>query len=145
MMARRQGRIINISSGAATNQVVAFGAYSAAKAALTHWANCLAAEVKDYGIAVFAYAPGLVRTAMAEYASNSPEVDPAVRRRFQANLAEGRDTPIEQTVERFMFLASGQADPLSGRFIRVSDDPNELLRKAETILREDLLTLRLRS
>jgi NAD(P)-dependent dehydrogenase (short-subunit alcohol dehydrogenase family) len=145
MMDRRHGRIINITSGAAAGPSTYLSAYGAAKAGLTHWTNTLAVELSDYGIVLFSYAPGMVRTSMVEYAVNSPEVDERIQSRFRNNLEAGRDTPIELTVERFMFLASGQADSLSGRMIRVSDDPGELLRRAEEIKEADLYTLRLRT
>ena len=42
------------------------------------------------------------------------------------------------------FLASGQADGLSGRFIQAHEDVGEMARQAEQIVRDDLYTLRLR-
>ena len=47
-------------------------------------------------------------------------------------------------MKMFMFLASGEADALTGKHISVSDDENDLLARAEEIRRNDLYTLRLR-
>jgi NAD(P)-dependent dehydrogenase (short-subunit alcohol dehydrogenase family) len=145
MMQRRHGRIINISSGAAVGPSLYLSAYGAAKAGLTQWTNTLAMELAEHGIAVFAYAPGMVRTAMVDYAANSTEVDSRIQNRFRDNLEQGRDTPIALTVDRFMFLASGEADNLSGRLLRASDDPGDLVQRSEVITTEDLLTLRMRT
>jgi len=44
-----------------------------------------------------------------------------------------------------LFLASGQADALSGRYFRVEDDWAEMVRGADAIHHDDLYTLRLRT
>jgi hypothetical protein len=44
-----------------------------------------------------------------------------------------------------LFLVSGRADALSGRFIRTQDNEEELLRRAEEIQRDDLHTVTLRT
>ena len=87
--------------------------------------------------------PGLVRTHMSEVHAYSPEVHSSVRDLFQARFAQGADTPMETAVRMFMFLASGQADALSGRLISVNDDASELLSRTAEILDKDLYTLRL--
>ena len=104
--------------------------------------RCLAGGREKYGFSVFAYAPGVVRTAMVEYVAYSPEVHESIRDPFLSRLEEGSDTPMERAVEMFMFLASGKADALSGCHIKVNDDESELIRRAEEIRRDDLYTLR---
>jgi hypothetical protein len=42
------------------------------------------------------------------------------------------------------WIAAGDADPLSGRFLHALDDLDELLADADRIVAEDLLTVRLR-
>jgi hypothetical protein len=44
-----------------------------------------------------------------------------------------------------LFLVSGSVDALSGRFLRVQDKEEELVRRAEEIQREDLHILTLRT
>jgi NAD(P)-dependent dehydrogenase (short-subunit alcohol dehydrogenase family) len=46
MLARRRGRIVNISSRAAFNSFPQMAVYCATKAALTHWTNCLANQTQ---------------------------------------------------------------------------------------------------
>jgi NAD(P)-dependent dehydrogenase (short-subunit alcohol dehydrogenase family) len=140
MIARKRGRIINVSSGLAVRPLPYLGAYSTSKAALTHWTNQLGMQTKEYGISVFAYAPGLVRTAMSERSTHSQEVHKTIRDRFQTMFAQGQDTSMERAVEMFMFLASGKADALSGRYIASRYDQDELLRRTDQIQKDDLFT-----
>ncbi len=140
MIARGHGRIINLTSGAAWTQAAYMTAISASKAALTVLTNCLAAETMEHGISVLAFAPGLVRTAMSE----SPDLHESVKERFQARFEEGSDTPMERCVQKFMFLASGRADALSGRSFDVNDEEDDMLRRIDEIRQDDLYTLRRR-
>ena len=50
---------------------------------------------------------------------------------------------MERAVEKFMFLASGEADELSGCHIHVDDDESDLLRRAKEISDNGLYTLAL--
>ena len=145
MIARRRGRIINVSSNSAFIARAYASAYCASKAALTHMTNCLAGETKDFGISVFAYAPGIVRTTMSEYAAYSPEVHDSVGELFRQRFAEGTDTPMGRAVQTFMLLTSGRVDVLSGCHIHVDDSETELLGRADEIRRDGLYTLGLRT
>lgn len=62
LLRRDHGRIVNVSSGAALNVIGGWGAYSIAKAALTHLTRILASEEPD--ITVVAFRPGIVDTDM---------------------------------------------------------------------------------
>jgi 3-oxoacyl-[acyl-carrier protein] reductase len=62
MVAQKSGNILNLSSGAAISSSPAMIAYNVAKAAQDRLTICLAEELKDHGIAVNGYRPGLVRT-----------------------------------------------------------------------------------
>jgi hypothetical protein len=44
-----------------------------------------------------------------------------------------------------VFLASGRADALSGCFINVREDVNEMMQRAEEIRQDEMYTLRLRT
>jgi NAD(P)-dependent dehydrogenase (short-subunit alcohol dehydrogenase family) len=140
MVSRRQGRIINVASGGGAYMLPNFSAYITSKTALIRFAECLAAEVRDAGVAVFAMGPGTVRTAMSEHSLNSPEGKqwlPWFRRIFD----EGLDLPPERPAELVVTLASGRADALSGRFIRPDDDLDRLLASPDEIAKANLYTL----
>lgn len=145
MAARRRGRIVNVSSGAAFNRLPRMAAYCATKAAVTQWTKILAEDTRAHGIAVFAFHPGAVRTSMLAGLTESPDVPREVGDMFRAVLNQGRDTPIERCAQMLLFLVSGRADALSGRFIRAQDNEDELVHRAEEIQRNDLHTVTLRT
>ena len=145
MIARRRGRIINVSSGAANGYLAHGTGYAASKAAVTNWAGGLAAAVKEHGIAVFSWDPGFVRTAMSEHLAGSDEARRWFGDTFQQLFDRGEDTPVEHSAAQFLWLASGRADALSGRHLAVHQDLADLVRRAAEIERDDLLTLRLRT
>lgn len=143
MIERHRGRIINVSSAAGLGPRPGYSCYAASKAALICLTDTLAIETKDYDIGIFAISPGTVRTAMTEYLLQTDEFKrwaPWVYNLFQ----EGRDDPPTRAEQLVVYIASGKADILSGRFINVYDDVTELVRRSEEIRRGDLYTLRLR-
>jgi NAD(P)-dependent dehydrogenase (short-subunit alcohol dehydrogenase family) len=146
MIARRQGRIINASSGGGNSPWLNASAYSVSKAALTRLTENLAAEIKEHGlhgISVFAVSPGMVRTPMVEEILALPGIEdwqPGFVRAHE----EGRVLPPERGAELVVYLASGRADALSGCFISVRHDLTDMVARAEEIQENDLYTLRLR-
>jgi NAD(P)-dependent dehydrogenase (short-subunit alcohol dehydrogenase family) len=139
MVARRSGRIVNVSSYAAVRPSPCMTAYGSAKAAVLHLTNSLAAETEKYGVSIFAITPGTVRTALTEQLTDS-----AAGRKWLAPIPPERWLSPERVAELVVFLASGQADRMSGRFIHVLDDVADLARRADVIERDDLYVLRLR-
>jgi len=137
MIERRRGRIINIASDVATRTTTRNLDYACSKAALLRLTDCLAASVKEHGVAVFAVSPGMVRTRLTE-AYWGP--DAGARR-----LPEAAWTPPEHVVAFVLELASGRADALSGRYLHVRHGTlDERLARAADIVRDDLLILALR-
>jgi len=139
MVARRRGRIINVSSYAAIRPTPYIAAYGSAKAALVHLTNTLAAETAPFGVSVFAVTPGRVRTAMTEYM-----VGVQTGKEWSV-VPTGEWLPAERAGALAVVLSSGRADALSGRFVHVLDDVEELVRRADEIRRDDLYALRLRA
>jgi NAD(P)-dependent dehydrogenase (short-subunit alcohol dehydrogenase family) len=141
MVSRRRGRIINVSSGGGTMAIPFFSSYVCGKTALIRFTECLAIEAKPYGIAVFSIAPGTVRTAMSEYSLNSPEGKkwlPWFKRIFDEGLA----VPAERPAALVLELASGRADSVSGRFLSIYDDLDELLKRAAELEQKNLYALK---
>jgi NAD(P)-dependent dehydrogenase (short-subunit alcohol dehydrogenase family) len=148
LVERRRGRIINVASDAGVYRWPLVSHYAVAKEAVIKLTENLAAEVRRHSVAVFAIHPGLVRVGLTEMslsanaASGSPEA--AVHRWLRKQVEEGRDVPVERAVELVRRLAAGEADGVSGRYISVHDDLDELLGQAETVRRHDSHVLRLR-
>jgi len=143
MVARRRGRIVNLSSGAGMGRFPHGGAYAISKAAVTRFAENLSGEVEELGISVFAVSPGTVLTAMTQHVLDSPlgrKWQPSLRRVFE----EGRDVPPETAARLIVYLASGRADVLTGRYLSVDYDIPEMVRRVAEIRAQDLYTMRLR-
>ena len=138
MIARRTGRIVNIVAVAAFTTAPYMSAYGGSKAALVSFTDDLAAEVREHGLTVFAIRPGMVQTRMQDELMASPYVQ---RRRGGPPVL----VPAERAAEAVAFVATGQADALTGRFIDVTrDDVAALARNADAIVRDDRLAMRLR-
>jgi NAD(P)-dependent dehydrogenase (short-subunit alcohol dehydrogenase family) len=143
MVERRQGRVIIISSGAALAATPYTSPYRVSKTALLRLAEIMALEVKDFGISVFSIHPGVI---------NSTILDSAVRteagRKWVPHMAQmvesGRAlTGTEQCAACCVFLASGAADALTGRYISATEDYGALAERAEEVREQDLQVLRL--
>ena len=120
MVRRRSGRIINVASGAGTVSIPYMSAYVTSKAALIRFTEVLAAELRGHGISVFSIQPGTVRTALAEELMQS-DAGKRWLPWFKAIFDEGRDDSPEPGTRLVLHLASGAADPLSGRFFLPQD------------------------
>lgn len=70
MMRRRQGRIINVSSVAATHVNMGQTNYAASKGAINSFTRALAVELASRGVTVNAVAPGFIETDMSEAVRN---------------------------------------------------------------------------
>ena len=142
MTARQRGRIINVASGAGTVSIPYMSAYVTSKAALIRLTELLADEARSHGVAVFAIQPGTVRTAMAEELMQS-EAGRKWMPWFAQIFEEKKDVTTEPAVKLVRFLASGQADALSGRFFTAPGDPAGMMRHIEEIRARDLYLLRM--
>ena len=141
MIERKRGRIVNISSMLAWYPMSYASAYPASKAALTNLTRSLALAVKPHGIAVLAYGPGYVMTDMGRGLAESNEVEKYAGSFYRVALERGLHVPLERTVPKFMLLAAGAADALSGCHLDVEDDIPALLARADEIQGNGLYTL----
>jgi 3-oxoacyl-[acyl-carrier protein] reductase len=128
MVDRGSGRIINTGSGA--SYLPGGGgstSYGSSKAALGRFGELLARRVAEFGISVFVFSPGLVRTDMTEpFGDDLPW------------------TPPELAPRLVRVLASGRADKLAGRYIHAEhDDIEDLIKRADEVTERDLNAIRL--
>ncbi|HEV2902487.1 MAG TPA: SDR family oxidoreductase [Gaiellaceae bacterium] len=127
MIERGAGRIVNTGSGSGYLPGQRTSAYGASKAALYRLGENLALQLEPYGIAVFTFSPGLVKTEMTE--------------RFPDDMPW---TPPELAPRLVRVLASGRADKLRGRYIHAEhDDIEDLIQRADEIVENDLNAIRL--
>jgi 3-oxoacyl-[acyl-carrier protein] reductase len=127
MLERGRGRIVITGSGAAYLPGSQHTAYPTSKAAVCRYGETLANELEKR-IPVFFFSPGLVRTEMTG--------------RFGDDLPW---TPPELAPRLVRVLASGRADSLAGRYLHAEhDDIEDLIRRADEIVENDLNAIRLR-
>jgi NAD(P)-dependent dehydrogenase (short-subunit alcohol dehydrogenase family) len=139
MVARRSGRIINVSSDVGIRPSPDTSSYACSKAALLRLTDSLAAETTGEDVSVFGISPGLVRTALTEHVlSTGPG------QRWFGRMKSPTWVEPERAARLVVLLASGTADVLSGRYLRISDNIEDLVRRAEEIRPTDLYMLSLR-
>jgi len=146
MIARRHGRIVNITSQAGAYRWPLVSAYAVAKAAEIKLTENLATELRHTGVTVFSAHPGLLPIGLSEQAltSRAPE-DPATAKVFswiRRELEQGHGTDPDVAARFVLRLAAGDCDRLSGRHLTVHDNLGTLIAQADEISRHDLYTLR---
>ncbi|MDJ0269055.1 MAG: SDR family oxidoreductase [Aigarchaeota archaeon] len=125
MIARRWGRIINISSIAGVRATPGLGAYSAAKAGVIALTQTLAAELAPHNITANAVCPGVVETKMGlsliellrrvspSYSGLS--LEEAKSRWASKHTLLGRLVKPEEVAALVAFLASEEAGAITGQ------------------------------
>jgi NAD(P)-dependent dehydrogenase (short-subunit alcohol dehydrogenase family) len=144
MVERKKGYVINIvSSGGVGDPHPYSTSYASSKAGLMRLTEGLAAEVAEHGVKVFAVAPPAVLSEMTRFIMDDPG-----GRRWRAGFGrifeEGRDHPPELVADLCIKLVSGRADRLTGRYFLATRDFDEVIGQTDTIVADDLMTLRIR-
>jgi 3-oxoacyl-[acyl-carrier protein] reductase len=120
MKARKQGRIVNISSGAGLGvSLTGIQGYASAKHALVGLTRQLAHELGPHGITVNSVAPGFVRSnpsSEKQWQSYGPEGQQKLLDSIPARRL-GRPEDIATAV---LFLASEHASYISGQVLSVN-------------------------
>lgn len=114
LLKESRGRIVNIISGASRAALLGWASYCSSKSALLMLTQCADLEGKPEGVRCFAFAPGLVDTAMQETIRESGVNE--VSKLPRSALAHP-DIPARAAA----FLASGEADDLAGQYADVRD------------------------
>lgn len=129
MIARRSGRIVNVSSGAAMMSIPYFSSYVTSKAALNKMTECLAGELQPHGISIFTVSPGPVYTAMSE----SLLKDEAALKYMPwfKPMFDTKSVPPERVATLVATIATGKVDALTGRFLSFDDNLEALLAKKD--------------
>lgn len=116
MIRQRSGKIINISSMAATFGMVNRAPYTASKAGVSQLTRAFALEWAKYGVSVNAIGPGIVQTPLTEAYMKS---DPDRLERVLRKLPIGRFEKPEDLIGVTLFLASQASDYMIGQTLYV--------------------------
>jgi 3-oxoacyl-[acyl-carrier protein] reductase len=111
MLARRSGRIINISSIIGLSGYRGLSVYGATKAALDGFTRALARELGSRGITVNSVAPGYLRTEMS-HGLDEGQLDQIVRRTPAGRLGEPEDV-----ARAIQFLTAPESDYITGHVL----------------------------
>lgn len=143
MIRGRRGKIINMSGGGAATPFPRYTAYAVSKAALVRYTETLAIELAEYNIQVNAVAPGFVATTLHQHTLAAGErAGTDFLRKTKEQLEQGGVDPAIPAA-LVAFLASDQADRITGKFISsVWDNWADFGRHLDEIAGTDVYTLR---
>lgn len=111
MIKQRYGKIINVSSISGLFGNAGQANYSASKAGIVGLTKSTAKELAGRGICCNAIAPGFIATSMTADFQENPEV--------LKTIPVGRFGKPEEVAGLVLFLASPQADYITGEVIRI--------------------------
>jgi NAD(P)-dependent dehydrogenase (short-subunit alcohol dehydrogenase family) len=143
MLARKSGRIINLTGGGTANSFPHGSGYATSKSGLARFTESVNDTVADKGVLVFAMDPGLVHTAMTDY-----QLESAAGKTYLDNLPglfdAGINVPPEAAAALSVEIGTGRFDALAGRMLAAALADIHL--DAETldrIVKNDLRSLRM--
>ena len=142
MMARKRGRIINMTGGGTATSFPNGSGYATSKAGVLRFTECVSDLLAGSGVLVFAMDPGLVRTAMTEYQLTS-EAGRAYLPNIERLFADGIDVPPTLAARLSVEIGSGRFDKLAGRMLMAARGDLDLDEAAvNEIVSADLRSLR---
>ncbi|KAI4228730.1 MAG: hypothetical protein L6R36_001420 [Xanthoria steineri] len=120
-------KIINVSSCSAHMTLPGRGSYGASKEAFVHLLAHVQRDHADTGVKIFNFHPGGILTSMTRAMGMNEDSFPWDDVSLPGSFA--------------VWLASGEADFLAGRFVYANWDVEELKARAEEIVSSDLLKI----
>ncbi|MEI7973952.1 MAG: SDR family oxidoreductase [Bdellovibrio sp.] len=119
MIQKKKGSIVNVSSTLALQTAAQVSAYSASKAAMNSWTQCLALELASSGIRVNAVCPGLVDTPIHDFHKLEAAEKTENLKRLGPAQPLGRVGTPEEIAESIFFLAGPQSSWTTGSILSV--------------------------
>ena len=115
MMERKSGKIINVTSSAGLWGTKGQINYSSAKGGIIALTKSAARELAGYGVTVNVVQPGYVSTEMTE----KIRTDPKLKEIYAGRILLGRFAEPDEVAQTFVFLASDDANYITGQLICV--------------------------
>ena len=116
MIPNRKGSIVNVGSGAGLAAVPRCTAYVAAKHGVVGMTKSLAVDWGQYGIRVNSVCPGLTFTELSKFVATK---NPEMMRQREQRIPLQRGAQPEDVAHAILFLASSDADSISGEALSV--------------------------
>ena len=111
MIARRMGKIVNVSSQSGVIGLDSHGAYCASKGGINNLTRAMAAEWARHNIQINAVCPNVILTPMGEQVWGKPEKgDP-----MKAKTPAGRFGKPVEVADMILYLASAASDLVCGQ------------------------------
>ncbi len=117
MVARGQGKVVNIASDAGRGGSMGQAVYSGTKGAVIAFSKTLARETARYKINVNVVCPGLTETQLLQ---DSRDQLPKIMDAVTKAIPWGRVGRPEEVAEAVVFLASSSADYITGQTLSVN-------------------------
>jgi NAD(P)-dependent dehydrogenase (short-subunit alcohol dehydrogenase family) len=114
MIERRQGNIINVSSGAAMRPQEGWSAYCAGKAGLAMLTRSIDLEHRAAGIRVFGFQPGTTDTDM-QVTIRASGINPI------SKIPREQLTPVAHPARGIVYLCTKEAEDLAGQEVALRD------------------------
>jgi NAD(P)-dependent dehydrogenase (short-subunit alcohol dehydrogenase family) len=118
MTQRGWGRVLNVTSGAATQPMRGAAAYSVAKAGLNYFTRILATELEATGVTAIAVNPGMLDTDMQAELRASPTPDTDF---FREAHAKGWLRPATEPAALIRWLCGPDGEAFAGQVVSVGD------------------------
>lgn len=128
---KTEGRVVNISTGAAVGAVQGWSAYCASKAGLLHLNTVVARENPKVGC--FSLRPGVIDTQMQAEIRGSDGMTPDDLEKFKNRKNEGQLEPPEVPARSAVWLVLRGPLARSGEYITYTD--SEVVQGAEELFR----------
>jgi len=122
MLEQGNGRIINVSTGAARSVVPGWSAYCAAKAGVEHFTRVVAAELEGSGVTINAMLPGIVDTEMqAQIRQADPRRFPELPR-FRMYKQFGMLRDPSEPAQMILWMCSPATEGMNGETLYLDDE-----------------------
>ncbi len=115
MKEQRSGKIINVISTAGLFGTIGQINYASAKAGVIGFTKSVSRELGRYNINANVVCPGITKTQM----TGTLQTDEKLRRIYEQRIQLGRFAEPEEIAPAFLFLASAEADYITGQVLGV--------------------------
>ena len=144
MLAKRKGKIIQLSGGGAASPLPGLSSYASSKTGVIRFIETLAEEYKNSGVDINAVAPGILKTRMLnEMLKAGPDSIGLNLYNKSAAKATDESDSTEKACRLINFLASDVSDGITGKLVSAEWDKwSEWPHHIKELRESDLYTLR---